>query len=78
MAAGLIPSNLLDILSTPWKYHQQNTDGWITGARVLTADEYHKMMEVKYRKEKEGAELKKKRGKKAREEEERKGTREIQ
>ena len=48
----------------------------------MTSDEYHKMMEVKNRKEKEAAELKdiKKKGKKPREGAEkidRKGTREI-
>ena len=60
VAAGLIPANLSDILSTP-EETTSTKQRRITGARVLTADEYHKMMEEKDRKEKEAAELKEKR-----------------
>ena len=60
VAAGLIPEDLADILSAPEETTATKRRR-ITGARVLTADEYYKMMEEKDRKEKEAAELKEKR-----------------
>ena len=59
VGAGLIPVNLSDILSTPEETSTKRRR--ITAARVLIADEYHKMMEEKDHKGKEAAELKEKR-----------------
>ncbi len=62
VSAGLIPDELSDILATPSADAEvaKTRTKRITGARYLTADEYHQMLKEDERKEKEAEELKQK------------------